>query len=113
MLSRLSIASKLLLLLPPFFCALIFLASVLSLDRASHLRALQHSERLIVVAGGASQLIHDLQTERGLRNGFLSGRAAARAAAGGPRQRRQGSGRLRRRRRRARRRQAHRAPGRA
>ncbi|POZ61890.1 methyl-accepting chemotaxis protein [Chromobacterium alticapitis] len=77
MLSRLPIASKLLLLLLPFSCALIFLAAVLSLDRAHNLRALQHSDRLIVIAGGASQLIHDLQTERGLSNGFLSGQATA------------------------------------
>ncbi|QEL56021.1 methyl-accepting chemotaxis protein [Chromobacterium paludis] len=77
MLSRLSIAGKLLLLLLPFSLALLALAAILSSDRLHHLRALQRAERMIVVASGASQLIHDLQTERGLSNGFLSGKAGA------------------------------------
>ena len=81
MLSRLSIASKLLLLLLPFSAALIVLALILSVDRMQTLHALQRSDRLIALAGDASQLIHDLQTERGLSNGFLSSQAAAPAPA--------------------------------
>ncbi|AXE28699.1 chemotaxis protein [Chromobacterium phragmitis] len=77
MLSRMSIASKLLLLLIPFSAALIILACILSLARLQTLNELQRSDRLIGIAGGASQLIHDLQTERGLSNGFLSGQATA------------------------------------
>ncbi|VEB44360.1 Nitrate and nitrite sensing [Chromobacterium violaceum] len=77
MLSRLSIASKLLLLLLPFSLALVGLASILSLDRQQTLNELRRSDRLISIAGGSSQLIHDLQTERGLSNGFLSGQAAS------------------------------------
>ncbi|AVG18155.1 chemotaxis protein [Chromobacterium vaccinii] len=77
MLSRLSIASKLLLLLLPFSLALVGLAGILSLDRLQTLNELQRSDRLIAIAGDSSQLIHDLQTERGLSNGFLSGQAAA------------------------------------
>ncbi|MBX9299397.1 nitrate- and nitrite sensing domain-containing protein [Chromobacterium piscinae] len=77
MLSRLSIASKLLLLLLPFSLALVGLAGILSLDRLQTLNELQRSDRLIAIAGVSSQLIHDLQTERGLSNGFLSGQAAA------------------------------------
>lgn len=76
MLSRLSLASKLLLLLLPFSTALIGLASVLAVDRFQTLSELQRSDRLIQVAARSSQLIHDLQTERGLSNGFLSGQAA-------------------------------------
>ncbi|WP_445990076.1 methyl-accepting chemotaxis protein [Chromobacterium haemolyticum] len=76
MLSRLSLASKLLLLLLPFSAALIGLASVLAVDRFQTLSELQRSDRLIQVAARSSQLIHDLQTERGLSNGFLSGQAA-------------------------------------
>ena len=70
MLSRLSLASKLLLLLLPFSAALIGLASVLAVDRFQTLSELQRSDRLIQVAARSSQLIHDLQTERGLSNGF-------------------------------------------
>ncbi|NHR05471.1 methyl-accepting chemotaxis protein [Chromobacterium haemolyticum] len=77
MLSRLSLASKLLLLLLPFSAALIGLASVLAVDRFQTLSELQRSDRLIQVAAGSSQLIHDLQTERGLSNGFLSGQAVS------------------------------------
>ncbi|KMN35480.1 chemotaxis protein [Chromobacterium sp. LK1] len=77
MLSRLSLASKLLLLLLPFSAALIGLASVLAVDRFQTLSELQRSDRLIQVAARSSQLIHDLQTERGLSNGFLNGHAAS------------------------------------
>ncbi|OHX13120.1 chemotaxis protein [Chromobacterium sphagni] len=77
MLSRLSLASKLLLLIIPFSLVLILLAAVLAMGRLRTLDELRQSDQLISLAGSASQLIHDLQTERGLTNGFLSGKAAS------------------------------------
>ncbi|MGC0155617.1 methyl-accepting chemotaxis protein [Chromobacterium vaccinii] len=77
MLSRLSLANKLLLLIVPFSLVMIVLAMVLARDRLHTLDEMQRSDRLIALAVDSSQLIHDLQAERGLSNGFLSGKAAA------------------------------------
>ncbi|WP_241499370.1 nitrate- and nitrite sensing domain-containing protein [Chromobacterium sphagni] len=95
MLSRLSLASKLLLLIIPFSLVLILLAAVLAMGRLRTLDELRQSDQLISLAGSASQLIHDLQTERGLTNGFLSGKAASPPDAdSGPGPKRQGCGRF-------------------
>lgn len=72
MLSRLSIASRLGLLILPFVLVIAGLAGVLSLEKWQSLSRLQASGQLLQVAGKASGLIHQLQAERGLSNGFLS-----------------------------------------
>ncbi|WP_374554546.1 methyl-accepting chemotaxis protein [Aquitalea pelogenes] len=72
MLSRLSIASRLGLLIIPFVLVIAGLAAVLSLEKWDSLSRLQTSARLLNVAGKASSLIHQLQAERGLSNGYLS-----------------------------------------
>ncbi|WP_193394318.1 nitrate- and nitrite sensing domain-containing protein, partial [Aquitalea magnusonii] len=72
MLSRLSIASRLGLLILPFVLVIAGLAGVLSLEKWQSLSRLQASAQLLKVAGKASGLIHQLQAERGLSNGFLS-----------------------------------------
>ncbi|RQO73195.1 chemotaxis protein [Aquitalea sp. FJL05] len=72
MLSRLSIASRLSLLILPFVLVIAGLAGVLSLEKWHSLSRLQASGQLLQVAGKASSLIHQLQAERGLSNGFLS-----------------------------------------
>ncbi|BBF86333.1 methyl-accepting chemotaxis protein [Aquitalea magnusonii] len=72
MLSRLSIASRLGLLILPFVLVIAGLAGVLSLEKWHSLSRLQASAQLLQVAGKASNLIHQLQAERGLSNGFLA-----------------------------------------
>ena len=72
MLSRLSIASRLGLLILPFVLVITGLAGVLSLEKWHSLSRLQASGHLLQVAGKASGLIHQLQAERGLSNGYLS-----------------------------------------
>ncbi|EEG09967.1 methyl-accepting chemotaxis protein [Pseudogulbenkiania ferrooxidans] len=71
MLSRLSLAAKLLLLLVPFALVTIGLASVISMERWHGVRQLELSQRQVQMAGLASGLIHALQVERGLSNGYL------------------------------------------
>ncbi|MBI3145038.1 MAG: methyl-accepting chemotaxis protein [Pseudogulbenkiania sp.] len=80
MLSRLSLAGKLLLLLVPFALVTVGLASVISLERWHGVQQLELSQRQVRTAGQASGLIHALQVERGLSNGYLHAQGGVPAA---------------------------------
>ncbi|MGL6070547.1 nitrate- and nitrite sensing domain-containing protein, partial [Craterilacuibacter sp.] len=80
MLQHLAIRHKLLLLLlPPVFVALA-LAAYLSLSRYQMLQEYEDARALVAISTDASQMIHALQTERGLSNGFLSASGAPSSA---------------------------------
>lgn len=80
MLQHLAIRHKLLLLLlPPVFAALA-LTGYLFAGRYQMLQEYEVAHELTVISGEASQLVHALQVERGLTNGFLSGAGAPPAA---------------------------------
>ncbi len=76
MIASLPISRKLWLLLLPFTLAVLVLAGMLIADKAATLRHAESSREMIRLAGSAGQLIHDLQVERGLTNGFLTGSGA-------------------------------------
>ncbi len=80
MLQHLAIRHKLLLLLlPPVFAALA-LTGYLFAGRYQMLQEYEVAHEMTVISGEASQLVHALQAERGLSNGFLSGSGAPPAA---------------------------------
>jgi diguanylate cyclase (GGDEF)-like protein/PAS domain S-box-containing protein len=75
-LKNLSIGSRFALALAMPIAGLLFLAAWLSLDYHRNARQVQNLENIAELAPAMGALIHELQMERGLTTGFISGQSA-------------------------------------